>query len=97
MNELSKTSHSSAGLVIIGNVIVDFRPKYDEKHFLFTSLHKGNTDVWKLPLAGVMTDLKEWEENRADDFCIPEVPSYSCVLILNNLQALGHPPAFWKE
>ena len=43
--------------------------------------------MWKLPPAGTMPDLKGWEaeENRADDICVPEVASYSCVLVLNNL------------
>ena len=67
----------------------DFLPRpLDENYFLFTSHHKGNADVWKLPLAGTMPDLKGWEaeENRADDICVPEVASYSCVLALNNLR-----------
>ena len=65
----------------------DFLPRpLDEKYFLFTSHHNGNADVWKLPLAGVMPDLNDWEKTRADDICVAEEPSYSCVLILNNLK-----------
>ena len=65
----------------------DFLPRpLDEKYFLFTSHHNGNADVWKLPLAGIMPDLKEGEEKRADEICVAEVPSYSCVLALNNLK-----------
>ncbi len=39
-----------------------------------------NSDVWKLPLAGIMPDLKGWEakENRADDILC----SRSCLLFL---------------
>ena len=58
----------------------------DKKYFLFTSHRNGNADVRKLPIAGVMPDLQGWEveKNRADDICVS--PSYSCVLVLNNLK-----------
>ena len=61
----------------------DFLPRpLDEKHFLFTSHHKGNSDVWKLPLAGTLPKGSDLEEN----VCYEWVASYSCVLVLNNAE-----------
>lgn len=61
----------------------DFLPRpLDEKHFLFTSHHKGNSDVWKLPLAGTLPKGSDLEEN----VCSEWVASYSCVLVLNNAE-----------
>ena len=63
----------------------DFLPRpLDEKHFLFTSHHKGNSDVWKLPLAGTMPEGSNLEENP--EVCSDWVASYSCVLVLNNAE-----------
>ncbi|MBC8286929.1 MAG: CHAT domain-containing protein [Nitrospinae bacterium] len=65
----------------------DFLPRpLDEKHFLFTSHHKGNSDVWKLPLAGIMPKGLSVEKNRVNEICSEWVASYSCVLVLNNAE-----------
>jgi CHAT domain-containing protein/Tfp pilus assembly protein PilF len=65
----------------------DFLPRpLDEKYFLFTSHHKGNSDIWKLPLSGVMPARVEGEEKLANENCIAQVATYRCVLILNNLE-----------
>ena len=65
----------------------DFLPyPLDKNHFLFTSHRKGNSDVWKLPLAGVMPALDQKDENFADENCSPQVASYPCVLVLNNFE-----------
>ncbi len=61
----------------------DFLPRpLDEKHFLFTSHHKGNSDVWKLPLDGTMPNKSGLEES----VCSEWEASYSCVLVLNNAE-----------
>ena len=61
----------------------DFLPRpLGEKYFLFTSHHKGNSDVWKLPLAGTMPEGSNLEENVCSDW----IASYSCVLVLNNVE-----------
>ncbi len=61
----------------------DFLPRsLDDKYFLFTSYHKGSSDIWKLPLSGIMGLAKPG--NIVDEICSEWVASYSCVLILNN-------------
>ncbi len=63
----------------------DFLPRLlDEKHFLFTSYHKENSDVWKLPLAGTMPMESDLKENPG--ICSEWVASYSCLLVLNNAE-----------
>ncbi|MBT3511209.1 MAG: tetratricopeptide repeat protein [Nitrospina sp.] len=64
----------------------DFLPRpLDEKHFLFTSHHKGNSDIWKLPHSGIMPALDKGAEEFTNENCFPKVASYPCLLILNNL------------
>ena len=61
----------------------DFLPRpLDEKYFLFTSHLKGSSDIWKLPLSGLMGSVKP--ENIVDEICSEWMASYSCVLVLNN-------------
>jgi len=61
----------------------DFLPRpLDEKHFLFTSHRKGGSDIWKLPLAGLMPEgLNNVEDSTV---CSEWLASYPCVLILTN-------------
>jgi CHAT domain-containing protein/Tol biopolymer transport system component/Tfp pilus assembly protein PilF len=68
----------------------DFLPRpLDGKQFLFTSYHKGNSDIWKLPHSGIMPALVDGEESFIDENCSPKVAAYPCVLILNNLATPG--------
>jgi CHAT domain-containing protein/Tfp pilus assembly protein PilF len=63
----------------------DFLPRpLDEKHFLFTSHHKGNSDIWRLPHSGIMPAMDKGEEDFINENCFPKVASYPCVLVLNN-------------
>lgn len=65
----------------------DFLPlSLDKKHFLFTSHRKGNSDIWQLPLAGIMPITQEGQAKHADENCFPQTATYPCVLILNNLE-----------
>jgi CHAT domain-containing protein/Tfp pilus assembly protein PilF len=66
----------------------DFLPRpLDKNYFLFTSHRKENSDIWKLPLAGIMPGMDQEEANLANGNCIPQAATYPCLLILNNLAA----------
>lgn len=64
----------------------DFLPRpLSAKHFLFTSYHNGNSDIWKLPDDGIMPVTQEKEDSLVDEFCSAYKGSYACTLILNNI------------
>jgi CHAT domain-containing protein/Tfp pilus assembly protein PilF len=60
----------------------------DNKYFLFTSHRKGNSDIWKLPVDGIMPGLEQVDDKFVDKNCFPKAATYPCVLVLNNLASL---------
>ncbi len=64
----------------------DFLPRpLNGEYVLFTSHHNENSDIWRLPLSGLMPALNN--EGFADEKCNPRMATYLCVLLLNNLDA----------
>ncbi|MBT5869791.1 MAG: CHAT domain-containing protein [Nitrospinaceae bacterium] len=63
----------------------DFLPaSLSETSILFTSHHEGGSDIWQVPLVGIMPTLQDQNKGLITESCNPHRANYLCVLLLKN-------------